>query len=148
VKIPHLCLPKKKKQILPSYKCFKRAGKAQSVQQLVTGWTVRGLNLSGGGGYSAPIQTSPVAHPASCTVSTGSLFWGATARVWQWPPTSIYRQGYRKSRNIPVLSLRAFMAYCRVNFTFTFTNALKVCRDELCTLIQTNYLYGQNKEHK
>ena len=43
---------------------------AQSVQRLTTGWTVQGSN-PGGARFSAPIQTCPGAHPASCTMGTG-----------------------------------------------------------------------------
>jgi hypothetical protein len=39
---------------------------------------------------------------------------------------SIYRQGYRKSRAIPLLHLWAFVACSRATFTFTFT----VCQKE------------------
>ena len=45
---------------------------AQSVQRLATGWTVRGSN-PGGARLSASVQTGPGAHPASCTMGTGSL---------------------------------------------------------------------------
>jgi hypothetical protein len=45
---------------------------AQSVLRLATGWTVRGSN-SGGGKFFAHVQTGPEAHPASCTVGTGSF---------------------------------------------------------------------------
>ena len=45
---------------------------AQSVQRLATGWTVRGSN-PGGARFSAPVQTGPGAHPASCTMGTGSF---------------------------------------------------------------------------
>jgi len=46
------------------------------------GWTVRGLN-SDGARFSAPVQTGPEAHPASCTMGTGSFpgvrcCWGLT----------------------------------------------------------------------
>jgi hypothetical protein len=34
------------------------------------GWTVRGSNLVGAR-FSAPVQTGPGAHPASCTMGTG-----------------------------------------------------------------------------
>jgi len=40
------------------------------VNRLPTGWTVRGSN-PGGARFSAPIQTGPEAHPASCTMGTG-----------------------------------------------------------------------------
>jgi hypothetical protein len=48
------------------------AGIAQSVLRLATGWTVRGSN-TGRGGFSAPVQTGPVAHPASYTMGAESL---------------------------------------------------------------------------
>ena len=44
---------------------------AQSVWRLATGWTIRGSNLGGGGGEI--FQTGPGAHPASCTMVTGSF---------------------------------------------------------------------------
>ena len=50
-----------------------RPGIAQSVQRLATGWTVRGSNPSWGARFSAPVQTGPGAHPASCTRGTGSF---------------------------------------------------------------------------
>jgi len=45
----------------------------QSVQRLATGWTVRGSDPGGGARFSAPLQTGPVAHPASYTMGTGSF---------------------------------------------------------------------------
>ena len=44
----------------------------QSVQRLPTAWTVRGSN-PGGARFSAPVRTGPGAHPASCTMGTGSF---------------------------------------------------------------------------
>ena len=38
--------------------------------RLPTGWTVRGSNPCGAR-FSAPVQTGPEAHPASCTMGTG-----------------------------------------------------------------------------
>jgi hypothetical protein len=40
--------------------------------RLTTGWTVWGSN-PGGGEFSALVQTGPWAHPASCTLGTGSF---------------------------------------------------------------------------
>ena len=51
---------------------FRRAGRAQSVQRLDTGWTVRGSN-PGRARFLAHVQTGPGAHPASYTVGTGSF---------------------------------------------------------------------------
>jgi hypothetical protein len=45
----------------------------QSVERLATGWTVRGSNPGGEARFSAPVQTGPGAHPASCTMGTGSF---------------------------------------------------------------------------
>ena len=56
----------------PNYR-FNRAGIAQSVLRHATGWTVRGSNPGGGVRFSASVQTDPGAHPASCTMGTGSF---------------------------------------------------------------------------
>jgi hypothetical protein len=54
--------------------CLGGAGVAQSVWRLAAGWMVRGSNPGGGGArFSAPVQTGPGAHPASCTMGTGSF---------------------------------------------------------------------------
>jgi len=37
------------------------------------GWTVWGSNPGGGARFSTPVQTGPGAHPASCTMVTGSF---------------------------------------------------------------------------
>jgi hypothetical protein len=52
---------------------------AQSVWRLATGWMVRGSNPRWGVRFSAPFQTGPGAHPAFCTMGTGS-FLGARKR--------------------------------------------------------------------
>jgi hypothetical protein len=60
---------------------------------LATGWTVRGLNPSGGE-FSAPVQTGPGAHPASNIMGTGSFPGGGGGvnqpgrGVYQPPPYS------------------------------------------------------------
>ena len=51
---------------------FMGVGIDQSVQQLATSWTVRRSNPVGAR-FSAPVQTGPGAHPASCTMGTGSF---------------------------------------------------------------------------
>jgi hypothetical protein len=43
-----------------------------NAQRLATGWKVRGSN-PGEARFSAPIQTGSGAHPASCTMGTGSF---------------------------------------------------------------------------
>ena len=51
---------------------LQRAGIAQSVQRITTGWTVRGSN-PGGGRFSIPFHTGPGAHPTSHKMGTGSF---------------------------------------------------------------------------
>jgi hypothetical protein len=46
---------------------------ALALQRLATGKTVRGSNPRGEARFSAPVQTGPGAHPASCTMGTGSF---------------------------------------------------------------------------
>ena len=45
---------------------------AQSVQRLPTGWR-SGDRIPAVVRFSAPVQTGPEAHPASCTMGTGSF---------------------------------------------------------------------------
>jgi len=40
-----------------------------------------------GSRFSAPIQTSPGAHPASYTTGIGSFPGAKVAGAWRWPPT-------------------------------------------------------------
>jgi len=45
-------------------------------------------NPGGGRDFTAPVQTGPRVHPASCTKGTGSVSWGkAAARGVNYPPT-------------------------------------------------------------
>ena len=72
----------------------------------------------GGAKFPAPVQTGPGAHPASCTMGTGSFpgvkWLGSSA---DHPPPS---SAEVKERAIPLLPLWALVASCRVTFTFTF----------------------------
>jgi len=45
---------------------------------IATRYGLEGLGIESrwGAKISAPFQTSPGAHPASCTMGTGSLSWG------------------------------------------------------------------------
>jgi len=51
-------------------------------------WTVRD-RIPVGTRFSASVQTGPGAHPASCTMGTGSFPRVETAGAWGWPPTPI-----------------------------------------------------------
>ena len=46
-----------------------------------------GIESRWGWHFSAPIRTGPGAHPAFCTMRTGSFLGGKAAGAWRWPPT-------------------------------------------------------------
>ena len=70
--------------MLRQQQCWKFASARRNVQ-LATSWTVRG-SISCGARFSAPVQTGPVVHLASCRMGTGSIP-GKAAGAWGWPPT-------------------------------------------------------------
>ena len=95
------------------------AGIAQSVQRLVTGWTVRGSNPVGGEIF----RTRPDRPwgPPSLLYNGYRVFpEGKAAGEWRWSPTPIWSRGRRKNRAIHLLPLWVFVACYRVTFTFTF----------------------------
>ena len=71
-----------------------------------------------GARFFAPVQTGPGAHPASCTMGTGS-FMGVKrpGRGVDHPPTSSAEVKERVELAIPLLPLWAFVACSRMNFT-------------------------------
>jgi hypothetical protein len=72
----------------------------------------------GGGEISYTCPTSPGAHPASCTmgiVPFPGVKWPGCGTDHPPPPSMEVKE---KSREIPLLPLRAFMACSTVNFTF------------------------------
>ena len=78
--------------------------------------------------FSAPIQTGPGAHPASCTMGTGSLPGVKSGRGVTLTPHPLPVPWSRKSRAIPLLPLwavrpvQSLSACTRVHFTFTLHN--------------------------
>jgi len=79
-----------------------------------------------GARHFAPLQTGPGAHPASCTMGTGSFpgvksDWGVTLT-----PHPLLLPWSRKSRAIPLLRLWTFVACSRVNFTFNLYRLSKL----------------------
>ena len=79
-----------------------------------------------GARFSAPVQTGPEAHPASCTMGTGSLPGVKSGRGVTLTPHSLLVPWSRKGRAIPLLPLwavrpvQSLTACTRVHFTFTF----------------------------
>jgi len=76
--------------------------------------------------FSAPVQTGPGAHPASCTMDTGSFLGVKSSRDMTLSPHPLLVSWSWMSRAIPLLSLWAVrpvqsLSDCtRVTFTFFF----------------------------
>jgi hypothetical protein len=76
--------------------------------------------------FSAPVQTGPVAHPASCTMDTASLSGVKSGRGVMLTPHPLLVPWSWKSRAIPLLPpmglrpVQSLSACTRVTFTFTF----------------------------
>ena len=87
-----------------------------------TGWTVRGSD-PGGARFSAPVQIGPGAHPASCTMGTGSFPGVKSGRGVTLTPHPLLVPWSRKGRAIPLLPLcavrpvQSLSACTRVHFT-------------------------------
>ena len=73
--------------------------------------------------FSAPVQTGPRAHPAYCTMGTGSFPWVKSGRGVTLAPHPFKCPWSRKSRDILLLLLwavrpvQSLSAYIRVHFT-------------------------------
>jgi len=80
-----------------------------SMVSIATGYRLDGPGIESqwGARFSAPVQTGPGAHPAPCTVGTGSFMWVTMAGAWCWPLTPFQCRWSWKSRAIPLLPLRA-----------------------------------------
>ena len=76
--------------------------------------------------FSAPVQTGPGAHPASCTMGTGSFPGVTSGRGVTLTPHPLIVPWSRKGRAIPLISLwtvrpvQSLSACTRVHFTSTF----------------------------
>ena len=68
--------------------------------------------------FSSPAHTGPEAHPASCKMGTGSFLGVRSGRGVTLTPHPPSSAKVKKSRAIPLLSLRAFVAYERVKRTY------------------------------
>jgi len=93
----------------------------ESVERLATGWTVRGSNPGGCEIFR------PGAHPASCTMGTGSFPGVNSGRGVTLTPHPFLVPWSRKGRAIPLLPLwavrpvQSLSACTRVTFTLNFT---------------------------
>jgi hypothetical protein len=80
-----------------------------SVVGIATGYGLDGPEIESrwGARFSAPVQTGPGAHPASCTMGTGSFPGVKSGWDVTLTPHPLLVPWSRKSRAIPLLPLRA-----------------------------------------
>ena len=115
-----------------------------SVVGIATGHGVdgRGDRIPLGERFSAPVQTAPGTHPASCTMGTGSFRGVKSCRGVTLTPHSLLVSWSRKSRVIPLLPIWAvrpvpsLSACTRLHFTFYLTCVLAfglLTISKLCT---------------
>jgi len=75
-----------------------------------------------------PVQNGPGAHPASCTMGTGSFPGVEAVGAWGWPPNPhLVPKVLEKRRPIPLLTLRACVAYKKDVNLPTYTLCLSAC---------------------
>jgi len=100
-----------------------------SVVGIATGYRLDGHGIESrwGARFSAPVQTGHGAHPASCTMGTGSYYGVKSGRGVTLSLHPLLVPWSRKSRAIALLPLWAvrpvysLSACTRVYFTFYFT---------------------------
>jgi len=78
--------------------------------------------------FSVPVQTGPVAHPASETIGTGS-FLGVKRLGRGVDHTPYLAPMLKKVKSYTSISLWPFVTCSRANCTFTFMLMLLVCRE-------------------
>jgi hypothetical protein len=99
---------------------------------IATGYGLDGPGIESrwGARFFVFVQTGPGAHPASCTMGTGSFPGINSGRGVTLTPHPLLVPWSRKGRAIPLLPLwavrpvQSLSACTRVHFTFTFTRRL------------------------
>jgi hypothetical protein len=121
---------------VPHFHTFYLFGRGPgSVVGIVTGYRLGGWGIETRwrARFSAPIQTGPGAHPACCTMGTGSFLGVKSGQGVTLTPHPLLVPWSRKGGTIPLLLLRAvrpvqsLSACARVHFTFTFTYLDRRC---------------------
>jgi len=103
-----------------------------SVVSIATGYGLDGPGIESrwGARFSAPVQTGPGAHPASCAMGTGSFLEVKSSRGVTLTPHPLLVPWSWKSRAIPLLPLWAIQpvqslsACTRVHFTFIWSQLI------------------------
>ena len=102
------------------------SGRPVSVVSIATGYGLDGPGIGSRWGaiFFAPVQTGPGAHPASCTMGTGSFLEVKSGRGVTLTPHFLLVLWSWKSKAIPLLPLwavrpvQSLSACTRVHFTF------------------------------
>ena len=110
-----------------------------SVDGIATGYGLDGpvIESRWGARFSAPFHTGPGAHPASCTMGTGSFPEEKSDRGVTLAPHPFLVSWSRKGRAIPLLPLwavrpvQSLRACTRVHFTFFFPS-YKTAKWNIC----------------
>jgi len=97
-----------------------------SVVGIATGyrWDGPGIESRWGARFSAPVQTGPGAHPASCTMGTRSFLGVKSSQGMTLTPHPLLVPWSRRVRDIPLLplwalqSVQSLSAWTTVHFTF------------------------------
>ena len=108
-----------------SFMCITSCGPG-SVVGIATGYRLDGPGIESrwGARFSAPVQTGPEAHPASCTMGTGSFPGVKSGRGVTLTPHPLLVPWSWKGRAIPLLPLwavrpvQSLSACKRVHFAF------------------------------
>jgi hypothetical protein len=103
-----------------NYTLHKTSWGPGSSVDIATGYGLDGPGIESrwGARFSAPVQTGPGAHPASCTMGTGSFPGVESGRgVTLTPHPLLVPRSKKRNRAITLLSLRAFVA-CKKGETY------------------------------
>ena len=102
----------------------------------------------GGGRFSAPAQTGPGAHPASCTIGTGSFLGVKRPGRCADPHPHLQCRVLKYGRTIPLPTLRALVACKGETFTFLFFHSLYIVHIvwRIFSLMSWKFLCSVNRE--
>ena len=92
-------------------------GIAQPLQRFATARTVQESNPSGGRDLRPSTTALEPTQPPVQWIP-GLFPGGKAVGAWRWPLPHFKRRGWSRSRPIPLLPLRTYVACCRMNCTF------------------------------
>ena len=115
---------------------------SRSVVGIATGYGLDGPGIEApwGARFSVRVQTGPVAHPASCTMGTGSFPGVKSGRGVTLAPHHLLVPWSRKSRAVPLLPYRPYglyrasvpVQYSKYSYTSTPPVGRTACTEPQC----------------